>query len=173
MTLRDMILAEHSLAQTKKIIKWVGNSQKRFDELFQLFNGNEYRITQRASWPLSHIGLSHPNLVKKHFSKLVKNLYKASAHEAVKRNTVRILQGIHIPKRYHGEIMDKCFTYITDPNEAIAVKAFSLKILENMLSLYPDIGNELKVIIEERWNHETAAFRSRAKKILKKLQPGN
>ena len=27
--------------------------------------------------------------------------------------------------------------------------------------------HELKTIIEERWEHETAAFRSRAKKILK------
>jgi hypothetical protein len=30
---------------------------------------------------------------------------------------------------------------------------------------YPGIKQELKLIIEERWPYETAAFRSRAKKI--------
>ena len=30
-------------------------------------------------------------------------------------------------------------------------------------------GNHLKTIIEDRWDFETAAFRSRAKKILKQL----
>ncbi|MEI9912474.1 MAG: hypothetical protein WDO71_24170 [Bacteroidota bacterium] len=48
-------------------------------------------------------------------------------------------------------------------------KAFSLTILQNLSRLYPEIRNEIKVIIEERWEHETAAFRSRAKKILKEL----
>ena len=48
MNLRSEILAEHSKAQTNKIIEWVGNSQQRFDELINLFLGDEYRITQRA-----------------------------------------------------------------------------------------------------------------------------
>jgi hypothetical protein len=65
--------------------------------------------------------------------------------------------------------MDICFTYIADPQEKVAVKAFSLTILENLSHQYPEIRNELKLIIEERWEHETAAFRSRAKKILKAL----
>jgi hypothetical protein len=168
MNLREAILAEHSRSQTDKIVKWVGHSQARFDELFNLFLKDEYRVTQRAAWPISYCVRNHPSLISKHFGKMVKNLQKKDLHPAVKRNTVRILEDIDIPVRYHGEIMNTCFNYIQSPDEPVAVKAFSLTILENLLPLYPDIKNELKLVIEERWNHETAAFHSRARKILKK-----
>jgi len=169
MNLRTTILAEHSRSQTDKIIKWVGQSQARFDELLQLFLKDEYRVTQRAGWPISYCARNHPSLINKHFGKLIKNLQKKGLHPAVKRNTVRILEDIDIPARFHGEIMTICFDYIQSPEEAVAVKAFSLTILEKLLPLYPDIRNELKLIIEERWDHETPAFHSRARKILKKL----
>ena len=169
MNLRSEILAEHSKAQTNKIIEWVGNSQQCFDELINLFLGDEYRITQRAGWPLSYIAIAHPQLVKKHLPVLVKTLRKENLHNAVKRNIVRFLQEIPIPEKLQGDVMDCCFRFISDPVEAVAVKAFSLTILEKLAKDYPEIKNELKIIIEERWPYETAAFHSRAKKILNSI----
>lgn len=169
MNLRETILAEHSKAQATKIINWVGNNQQRFDELFSLFLNDEYRVVQRAAWPISYCVIAHPALIKKHFKKLLTNLSKPGIHGAVKRNTIRLLQDITIPPKYHGEIMSLCFDYIQSPDEEIAVKSFSLSVLEKMMKQYPDIGSELKMIIEDRWEYETAAFRSRARKILKKL----
>lgn len=169
MNLRETILAEHSKAQTNKIIAWVGDSQQRFDELFNLFLNDEYRVTQRAAWPLSYIAIAYPKLIVKHFGKLIKNLHKPGIHNSIKRNTVRLLQEINIPQRFHGEVMNLCFDYISTPGEAVAVKAFSLSILQKLSNQYPDIKQELKTIIEDRWDFETAAFKSRAKRILKEL----
>ena len=170
MKLREQILKEHSKANCDKIVKWVGNDQQRFDELFTLFINDEYRVVQRAAWPLSYCVQNYPPLINKHFSKLLKNLKKPGIHDAVKRNTVRLLQDVDIPEKYHGEIMDDCFRYIASPDEPVAIKAFSLTILHKLSRFYPEIKNELKVIIEERWDYETAAFRSRAKKILKEIE---
>jgi hypothetical protein len=167
MDLRSTILAEHSKSNCSKIVRWVGTSQKRFDELFNLFLNSEYRINQRAAWPLSYCVMDHPQFIKKHFSKLVKNLHKPGIHDAVKRNTVRLLQHIEIPKKFHGDIMDICFRYLSSPDEPVAIKAFSLTILHNLSKQYAEIKNEIKLIIEERWEHETGAFHSRAKKFLK------
>lgn len=169
MKLRDEIIKEHSKAQKDKIVKWIGADQKRFDELFRLFINDEYRVIQRAAWPLSYCVQKHPELIRKHFAKLVKNLHRPGLHDAVKRNTIRILQDIAIPATLHGEVMNICFDYITDPKEKAAVKAFSLTVLQNLSRQYPDIRNEIKTIIEERWDQESAAFRSRAKKIVKEL----
>jgi hypothetical protein len=169
MKLRDQILKEHSKANCNVIVKWIGDSQARFDELFDLFLHDEYRVVQRAGWPLSNAVMDHPHFIQKHFSKLLKNLKKPNPHDAVKRNTVRLLQGIDIPKKFHGQVMNLCFDYINSPGEAVAVKAFSLAILENLSKEYPEIKPELKTIIEDRWNYESAAFHSRARKILKKL----
>ena len=169
MKLRETILKEHSKAQCAKIIKWVGSNQERFDELFDLFLHDEYRVVQRSAWPLSNCVIRNPAFIKKHFSKLLKNLSKLALHVSVKRNTIRLLQFISIPEKHHGDVMNICFNYISSPGEAVAVKAFSLTVLQNLAKQYPEIKNELKLIIEERREFETAAFRSRAKKILKEL----
>jgi hypothetical protein len=49
MNLRQEILREHSKKQADKIVKWVGASQDRFDELVRLFLNSEYRVVQRAA----------------------------------------------------------------------------------------------------------------------------
>lgn len=169
MKLRDQLLKEHSKANCTAIVNWIGDSQKRFDELFHLFLNDEYRVVQRAAWPLSYAVIAHPELIARHFSKLLKNLQKPGIHDAVKRNTVRLLQDIPIPKKFHGQVMDLCFNYIHSPTENAAVKAFALTVLDNLSKKYPEIKPELKTIIEDRWDFETAAFHSRARKILKKL----
>ena len=82
---------------------------------------------------------------------------------------MRLLQDVDIPEKYHGEIMDICFRYIASPDEPVAVKAFSLTVLQRLSRLYPEIKNELQTIIEERWDYEKPAFHSRAKKVLKEM----
>ncbi len=167
MKLREQILKEHSKSNCDKIVRWIGNNQQRFDDLFNLFLNDEYRVVQRSAWPLSYAVIAHPQLVQKHFGKLLKNLQKPGTHNAVKRNTVRLLQDIEIPKRYHGQVMDLCFKYIREPKEAIAVKAFALAVLENLSASYPEIIPEIKLLVEQRYPHESPAFKSRARKFLK------
>lgn len=169
MKLRETILKEHSKANRDRIVKWIGNDQKRFDELFYLFLNDEYRVVQRAAWPVSYCVEYHPEFIKKHFSKLIKNLHKTGIHDAVKRNSIRLLQHVDIPRKFHGEIMDLCFRYISSPTEPVAIKAFSITVLQNLAKQYPEIINEIKLVIEERWDHETPAFKVRAKKILKQF----
>jgi hypothetical protein len=169
MNLPKALTEDFSTPQISRIVKWIGTDQKRFDQLFKLFIGKGDLLVQRAAWVLSHAALKQPELVQKHLSKIIKNLQKPGLHDTVKRNSVRILQRVSIPEKLHGLIMDICFAYIADPKEKPAIKAFSLTVLENLSKHYPEIKSELKLIIEERWEHETAAVRSRARKILKKL----
>jgi hypothetical protein len=166
--LREEILKEHSKAQCTKIVRWVGASQQRFDELFSLFLNDEYRVVQRAGWPVSCCVIAHPVLITKHWNKLIKNLQKTNLHDAVKRNSIRLLQGISIPKKYEGQLMDICFNYLSSPTEAIAVKAFSLSVLTNLARQYPGIVPEIKLIIEEQLPRQTPALATRAAKFFKK-----
>ena len=165
--LREQILKEHSKAQCTTIVNWVGASQQRFDELFNLFLNDEYRVVQRAAWPVSYCVMAHPEFIKKHWTALIKNLQKPNLHNAVKRNSIRLLQDIKIPKKYQGQIMDICFKYVESPTEAVAVKAFSLTVLGNLAKQYPEIIPEIKLLIEEQLPHQTAAFKSRAKVFFK------
>lgn len=166
MNLEEAILQEHSKKQCGEIVKYIGNSKERFAELMKLFFLGKYRVTQRAAWPMSYCVNNHSQLIKPYIKKLLDNLEKKGLHDAVIRNTVRLLQDVAIPEKYHGKLMGVCFGLIQSNETAVAVKAFSLSILQNLSKQYPDIIPELKLVIEERWEHESAAFRSRAKKIL-------
>lgn len=166
MDLRQEILKEHSKKQCNKIVEWVGSSQQRFNELFQLFLTDEYRVVQRASWPVSNCVIDHPDFIKSNFSKLIKNLHKKEVHNAVKRNSIRLLQHVNIPKKYQGEVLEICFHAISSPTEPVAVKAASLSVLANLGKTYPEILPELKLVIMDQLPYQTPAFTARAKKIL-------
>ncbi len=166
MDLRNQILKEHTKANCQKIVDWVGNDISRFNQLFNLFINDEYRVTQRAAWPMSYCVIAHPELMKNNFEKLIKNLEKPGLHDAIKRNTVRLLQHVDIPSKYEGPVMHLCFQYVESPDEAVAIKAFSLTILGNLSKKYPAIIPEIKLLIENQLPHQTAAFKQRAKKLL-------
>src|SRR5450432_4891116 len=97
MDLKKEILKEHSKEQCNKIVNWVGNERRKFNELFQLFLHGEYRVTQRAAWPLSYCVIAHPPLMEHHYQELLDNLKKSNLHNSIKRNTVRLLQTADIP----------------------------------------------------------------------------
>lgn len=167
MDIREALLKEHSKKQCLRIVKYVGPSPERFRELVTLFLSDEYRVVQRAAWPVSYCVEEHPELMKPYWGKFIKCLGAKGTHTAVSRNIMRLLQYNDIPKRYQGQVMDACFHFIADPQEAAAVKAFSLTVLYNLYKLYPEILSEIKTIIEERWATETPAFKVRARVFLK------
>jgi hypothetical protein len=168
MNIKESLLAEHSKSQCARIVRYIGRDKRRFAALMRLFFHGEYRVTQRAAWPMSYCALKHPSLVKPYYKRLLDNLEKEGMHDSVRRNTVRLLQEIDLPKAYHGRLMNICFQFIQSPDTATAIRAFSLRILEKFLRAYPEILPELTLIILDRWDQESAAFHSRAKKILQK-----
>ncbi|HVS96666.1 MAG TPA: hypothetical protein VHE54_09260 [Puia sp.] len=167
--LEQLLREEHSKKQTDRIVRYIGTDKRRFALLIRLFFKGEYRITQRAAWPLSYCVRAHPELIAPYFKPLLENLAREDIHPAVIRNSVRLLQDVSIPKRYHGLVMNACFKFLQSPGTPIAIKAFSLTILGRLAADYPDIRGELKLVIEEQWEHATPAIRVRASKVLKTL----
>jgi hypothetical protein len=166
MQIRNEILKEHSRQQCNNIVQWVGNSPERFAQLFHLFLNDEYRVVQRAAWPLSYCVQLHPQLILPHLGKLLKYLDQPGLHNAVKRNGIRLLQYIDVPLRYRGQVMHICFSFLEAPKEAVAVKAFALTVLTRLARHHPEIVSEIQMLIQEQLPHQSAAFKSRAKKLL-------
>ena len=132
----------------------------------QCFLANDYRLAQRAAWSVSWATQKKPDMITPYIKDLVAQLERKDVHPAVIRNSVRVLEQLEIPEIFHGEVTNACFGFIETPSTPIAIKAFSLTTLFNLSKIYPEIKSELKLIIEENWDNETAAFRSRGKKIL-------
>ena len=66
-------------------------------------------------------------------------------------------------------MINTCFKFLESPTEALAVKVFSMTVLSNFAKQYPEIVPEIKIVIEDQLPHQSAGFKSRAKKVLKDL----
>ena len=86
-----------------------------------------------------------------------------------KRTLAKMMCNAGIPEEIEGEAVDEMFKWIRDPKVKVAVKAYSLDALYNFCVKYPELKEELKLVIEEQMEHHSFAFKKRAKRILKKL----
>ena len=169
MNIKEELLKEKIQTKTKAlaIAEYACSSPEFFKELMQCFFDNEYRLAQRAAWSVSWAARKKPEYIKPYIKELVAQLSRTDVHDAVIRNSIRVLEAIKILEELHGDVMNACFAFIERPSTPVAIKAFSLTTLFNLSKIYPEIKNELKLVIENNFENETAAFKSRGKKILK------
>ncbi len=165
MDIRQSLLAEHSKPQTMRIVEFIGADEKRFAELMKIFFAGEYRLTQRAAWPLNYCAERHPELIQPYLPKLLNCLSRDDVHDAVKRNIVRMLQFVEIPKKFHAKAYSLCVELVDDPNEAIAIRVFAMTVAARIAKPKPELMNELQLIVRQHLPHSTAAFQKRAQQL--------
>ncbi len=166
--LETLLLEEHSKVQRDLIINYIGEDQEKLNALAYHFLGDDYRLAQRAAWPIGVIGIKNPNRILPYLKDALLNA--KHKHDAVKRNTIRILSEFkEIPISIESEAMNVCFDLLAKPKEAIAIKVFSMTVLFTLSKKYPEIQPELKILIEEQIPTGSAGFKNRGQKILKKL----
>ncbi len=170
MNIRLALLKEHSKKQTNRIAAFIETDKQRFSELMRNFLGNEYRVTQRAAWAVSVCSTRHPELIRPWLKRIIVNLSKPSLPDAVKRNTVRILQFISIPPSLQGLAAEHCFRMLQSIEEPIAVKVFSMTVLLNLCKAEPGLTTEVRLLIERQMPQASKGFVSRGSKILKELK---
>ena len=173
MELKERLLSFSSFGKkegelvAKELIKTTPN----LESLVALFvqKQDNVHVIQRAAWVFSKCIDIEVELVKPHIGILLDNLNNTPS-DAVKRNTLRVLQNVELPEEHWDQAVDKCFAYLEDRKEAVAIQVFAMTILANIVSHYPELKNELKILLEDRMEYGSAGFQSRAKKILKQLE---
>lgn len=160
-------MTEHSKRQTMAIVEFIGEDPKRFAELMKVFFAGDHRLTQRAAWPMSYCAERHPKLILPYLPKLLNCLDRDDMHDAIKRNVMRLLQYIEIPKRMTGKVYAHAVDLLDNADEPIAVRAFAMTVAARIAKSEPDLMNELRLIVSKHLPHSTAAFQVRARKILR------
>lgn len=170
MNLESEILRECSKRQCVRIAKWVGTDKRRFRELMDLFLKGDYRTTQRAAWIVNHCADEHIELVIPYINRMMDRMLEANVHVAVKRNVVRVLQDIDIPRQLAGKVATLCFEMLASAKEPVAVKVFSMTVLANIAQQEPELKNEIRILVEQQMPTGSAGFKSRGMKILRQLE---
>ena len=91
-------------------------------------------------------------------------------HDAVKRNTLRVLQNIEISEKYCGKLYDSCYTFLHSIKEPIAVRSFALMVLTNISKKYPELKTEVLHSAESLFQCGIPALESRSRQTIKQLK---
>jgi hypothetical protein len=167
MNLRSTLEQEHSKRSTSAIIDYIGNNKGRFAELMDVFLEGEYRLTQRAAWPLSYIAVTQPQLAKPYLKRLVQVLGQTNNHPAVPRNILRLFEEIKVPASLAASLFDHCLRHILSESSPVAVRAYAITVAAGIASEFPDLKGELDpLLLQLSQLDQPAALRMRIRKAL-------
>lgn len=168
--LNDQLRREHSRAHSVRLAEWIGNDAERFAALMKILLGADYRLGQRSAWVLFFVAQKSPELLTRWWPEMVAKMREPGVHHAIKRNVVRVLQDLEIPGNVVDELADACFRFLADPQETVAVRVFSMSVLEKICRNIPELKPELRLLIEEHLEFGTPAFKNRGRRILNRLE---
>lgn len=166
MDISEELKKGHTKNQTMRVVRYIGSDAKKFAELMEIFFKGEYRMRQRAAWPVSYCVKDHPKLIEPYLNKCINELPRKDAHSAIKRNVVRLLQYVEIPRRQAGKIYSHCLDLIDDIKEPIAVRVFAITVATKIAKTEPALTRELQLVIKKHLPHTTVAFHKRSLDIL-------
>lgn len=169
MNIAEALLKEHSKAQTLAVCDAILKSPYLFDELWELIKSGEPPIPQRAAWVLSHLGDMNPAILYPVFAEAVALLH-APRHDAVHRALVRTMSQLKIPEDYEGELYDLSIAWIGSPLKAVALRIFCMDIAAAIAMPYPELREEIRLVIESQMDWGSAGYKSRGTRVIKRLQ---
>jgi len=101
-------------------------------------------MSMRAARVVWLVAEHMPEIFEPYFEDMVHKL-GGLTHSSVKRCMLKILTVYELSGKedYHGLIIEACFRYMNDPGEEVAIRGYSIAVLEKMLKSYPEIAGEL------------------------------
>lgn len=164
--LLDLLNLERSKKHIAQIVDRITDSEAGVDAMMEIFLGDHPRNAELAAWVVGDLGQKHPEKFIKRLPQLMEVLNSDKVHGSLKRNTLRILEKMDIPDEHLDAATDVCFRLLADPFEEVAIRAFSMGVLQKSCERVPELWPELQLILEENMPHATPAFISRAKKLI-------
>ena len=152
MNIREQLLLIHSKENSQKIAAYIGKNLKRYTALWEMVQHDDPPIPQRGSWVLDHCPMSYTSDIKTFVPEMI-DLLELPVHDAVKRNLVKILAQADIPEDRSSSLFDHCIDWIIDAKTPIAIKAHCMDIAANIAMPFPELLEELKVVIKDQMEH--------------------
>jgi len=129
----------------------------------------QHPVGMRFTWLLGHLLEKAPEQVLPIVSYCFENRNQWN-FLGIKRTLTKMFWLAGVPEEIEGLVVDELFKWILDPKIKVAVKIYGIEVLSNMVLKYPDLKEELLIVIDDQWDKNSVAFRTRAKKIRKALK---
>lgn len=169
MDMEKTLAASREIDVILGVCNYVQQSEEELNKLIELILKGEKKVGERASWVLTKLADTHPELISPYLNKLLSHL-KNSANETINRNIIRCLENIDPEKTDQDLAFEICYQYFENKSNPIAVRVFAMSFLSKIALKYPEFREELILLIEDEMPYASPAFKSRGMKVLKLLK---
>ncbi len=166
MNLELQLQQKYQAQNHRLVIEDIFKDISLFDRLVDYVFDQNPRVIQNASAILSKCIEKRPILAKPYLEILIAKISEIDCPVATKRNILRFLQFMDLEEHFLGHLCKLCINFIQSSKESVAVKAFSLEILNKIAKIYPEISEEVKQILQDNFSYQTPAIKHKAKKFL-------
>lgn len=171
LTLEQLLLREHSRANTDLLVDIILGKPELFDELWVLVLRNEDPLSRRAAWVADYSAAIHPDFIEEKIEDLAVKVITFSS-DGLKRHALRMLSRSKFPKKNLGYLVDACFKWLENKSESVAVKMYSMEILGQVCKQMPELSGELYDLIKIQMTEATPGFRSCGSRIMRNISAG-
>jgi hypothetical protein len=123
----------------------------------------------RAAWVIDHVHQQAPELLDEWLPQFIAALPTVKS-DGVKRIILRMATQLPVEQLEDGELIDLCFKWLKASTTPIASRAHCMQILHVVTKKYPELGNELALILEDIAITGSTGEKNKARKILKELK---
>ena len=179
---KELSFVDASRANRLKYANMVLNDMSLFPKLIEIVFMVEDKVSSRAAWVLEYVCIDYIYAIVPHLDKFTANLSKVRADSAV-RPIAKICEHLiktyyskneialkHMVKPQHKDrIIEVCFDWLIS-HQKVAPKAYAMETLFLLGKEYTWVHPELAQVLEQNFPTQSAGFKARAKRILKKVR---
>jgi hypothetical protein len=161
-------MEEHSRAQAVMIADIIIKKPLLLKELIEIIFTEEEPVSRRAAWPLRFIHERDISLLYNYLPIIIIKLPEIKS-VAIQRNFLYIIAYSNVPEFYSGQLIDFTSKILTNKSSPVASLIYSIDIFFSHSKEYPELLNELRIMIELLLPNATPGVRSKGLKTIRKI----
>jgi hypothetical protein len=140
----EEILTDSGRATADVAVDVISQKPELFREAYDLCMAQEGKMAMRAARVVWLIAEDMPEMFEPYLPEVVEKL-PSLTHTSVKRCMLKILSVYDLSRfeELHGHIIEECFKNMLSADAEIAIRGYSIAVLDRMVKLYPEISGEL------------------------------
>ncbi len=154
------------------IAGYVAKNTKAIPVLWDILKSEPEPYNVRAMWAFELLCLNDETIFEEYLDKIA-NFFIISQNTSINRMLSKLLMLKNVSCKNEGGVLNSAFERLCNKTMPIALRVNCMQIIFNLSQKYPELGIELRGIIESEIETCKPAFKSRAKKILKQMKISN
>jgi hypothetical protein len=154
---------------TTKVAKQAGADETLFLALLDYAENGTTTQAMKSSWIIGTLATFDPTFPTK-YSDRVLAILKAATVGGVQREMLKTISRVKLKPEVHGSLIDLCFRMLHNHELDVAVKYYSIYIIEDALKVYPELKDELIASLEPQLELYNDSWRKYNKRRIEKLR---